>query len=153
MGWIHGLCTRALGGPWVVSTTRWPAYWQGNNHRDEWLGRGCTPIWQRRLWRRVWKRCRPTFPSARTQLHITLIPGPLWTCVWKCSNTWWQGCIKGHGSRTAWTCRGYGWRLIRRNGSIDRGGGWRPGWRRRRSTRQEDTVETKITQGRGLMIP
>ena len=81
------------------------------------------PLWRRILWIQVCRRWRHTFPAARTQLHSTFRPGPLWTFVWRRSNTRGQGCLSGGGGKRSFTSRRKVRQLWGWNGGRDRGGG------------------------------
>ena len=90
------------------------------NLREDGAVDGCIPLWRTRWKRQDYRRWRLMPTSDRTQSHSSLRPGPLWTYVWKRRRGQGQGCPSSGGSRTAWTWRGCGHRIGRRNVRRDR---------------------------------
>ena len=90
--------------------------------QQPWRGVGvCIPPW-RKIWIRWgYRSWVPTSPAARTQLHSSLLPFPLCTCVWKHRGFLGHGWPSGCGDSKAWTCRWCGQRIVRRKRR--RGGG------------------------------
>ena len=93
------------------------------------MGGGGIPRWWRRWRRWGYRGWRPTSPAARTQLHSSLQPITLCTCVWRRRGVQGHECPRGCGRSKAWTWWGFIWRIRRRNGR--RGRRIRIGWRRR----------------------
>ena len=67
-------------------------------------------------------RWRPKSPVAITQLHNSLQPGQLWTCIWRQRGDRGHGYPRSCGIRTGWVCSWYRWQLERRNGWMGWGG-------------------------------